>query len=396
MCLAVSTSATLAGFVFLTLGPGRHLPSDLFGGAAGAAFLLMGLAFAAVGAIVATRLPEHPIGWIFCATGLLWSVGLFGYEYARYGLYGTSERLPGAAAGAWLQFVETQLVAGMVALSLLLFPDGRLPSRRWKPVAVVTVVGMAGVTLGSVLRPGPFDDPFAVVSNPTGVAGIRGVCDAVVMLGWLLMWGGMLAAAVSAPLRLRRAPGVERQQLKWVLAAGPLVAAAVVADMATWFIWPHGHLQARMAVIGVAFAVLPITAGIAILRYRLYDIDVVINRALVYAGLTATLAVAYLATVLLLELVLNGATGDSSLAVAISTLAVAALFRPARARIQTAVDRRFYRHRYDARRTLESFSTRLRDEIDLDTLGAAFGAVVTEALQPAHVSLWLRDPEVPR
>ena len=204
---------------------------------------------------------------------------------------------------------------------------------------------------------------------------------------WVLVTVGIALAAASVLVRRRRARGVERQQLELVLAVGAIVGAVVVLDMCTWLLWSHGALQVRMAVLGLAFAAFPAAAGVAILRYRLYDIDVVINRALVYGALTATLGATYLALVLLVGL----AVGRSNLAIAVSTLAVAALFRPLRARFQGGVDRRFYRRRYDAAQTLEAFGVRLRDELDLDALGTDLRGVVRDTVQPAHVTLWLRS-----
>jgi hypothetical protein len=209
-------------------------------------------------------------------------------------------------------------------------------------------------------------------------------------LGWALVVSGITLAAGSMVVRLRRAHGVERQQLRLVLAVGAVMATVVALDMCSWLVWPHAGLQGRMALMGVAFAAFPVAAGVAILHYRLYDIDVVINRTLVYGALTATLAGIYLGSVLLLELVLSGLTNGSTLAVAASTLAVAVLFRPARSRIQDAVDRRFYRRKYDAQRTLASFAARLRDEVELDRLSSELQDVVADTMQPAHVSLWLR------
>jgi hypothetical protein len=196
---------------------------------------------------------------------------------------------------------------------------------------------------------------------------------------------------VAVRVRLRRSRGVERQQLKWVLAVTSAVGVVIVLDMGTWFIWPEGHLQERMAVMGVAFAAIPVAAGIAILRYRLYDIDLLINRALVYGALSGSLLALYGGSVLALSALLHSFTGSSDFAVAGSTLAVVALFQPVRRRIQSAVDRRFYRRKYDAARTLDGFAVRLRDEIDLDALRTELIGAVGATVQPTHASLWLRD-----
>ena len=193
--------------------------------------------------------------------------------------------------------------------------------------------------------------------------------------------------------RLRRSHGFERQQLKWIALAAAVVGLIVVVDEVSYFAGLEGVDTIRDALLGLGLATFPVAAGIAILRHRLYDIDVVINRTLVYGLLTATLAAAYLGSVLLLQLALDPVTSGSNLAVAVSTLAVAALFRPARARIQAVVDRRFYRHKYDATVTLEEFSARLREQVDLEALGGELRSVVADTMQPAHVSLWLRGAE---
>jgi len=227
---------------------------------------------------------------------------------------------------------------------------------------------------------------FPWLDNPLGVTGLglRTVAD----LSFVPVGAVALAGIVSLVVRYRRARGVERLQLKWVAGAGCVLLLGAVGGsvLSEWLGEGAGWLGMLLGLLSVAVAV-----GIALLRYRLYDLDVVINRALVYGALTATLAAAYLGSVLLLQLALSGAAGGSGLAVATSTLAVAALFRPARSRIQRGVDRRFYRRRYDARLTLEGFSARLRDEVDLRALHAELGAVVRDTLQPAHVSVWLRD-----
>jgi hypothetical protein len=373
--------------VLLVLGPGRSVPGDMFGGVGGASFLVMALAFASVGAVVGSRVPQNPIGWIFCATGVVGVVGILAYQYANYGLHAVSPPLAGAAAAAWLFNVELAPLCGLVGLSLLLFPTGRLRSPRSRLAAATPVIGIVMMVVGSALRPGPQDDPFSTVSNPSFLPDARGLMNALIFAGWIFMIAAVLLGAVAVGTRLRHARGLERQQLKWVLPVGAVVAAAVLADTISWLIWPHGGLQVRIAAIGVGFAIFPVVAGIAILRYRLYDIDVVVNRALVYTGLTATLAGAYLGSVLFLERVLSP---SSSLSVAASTLAVAALFGPARSRIQALVDRRFYRRRYDAARTLERFGGRLRDEVDLDALAGDLRAAVAETMQPAHLSIWMR------
>jgi hypothetical protein len=389
LAAAVCATAAIGTLVLLVAGPGRSLRDDLFGGVGGVSFVVLSLAYACVGAVVAARAPENPIGWIFCVTGLAFGLATLSYEYARYGLYATAQPLAGASLAAGL---PTETIAALLGLTVLLFPDGRLPSRRWRPAATSLLLAMALLAATDVLRPGRLDEPFAAVSNPLGVPGWRRAMDVVNVGGWFLVIVGTAAAAVSVAVRLRRARGVERQQLKLVLAVGVVVAAVTALDMSSWGLWAHGDLQIRIGLIGVAFAAFPVAAGVAILRYRLYDIDVVINRTLVYGALTATLAAAYLGSVLLLQLVLQPLTESSSLAIAASTLAVAALFRPARSNIQALVDRRFYRRRYDTQRTLEAFAGRLRDEVALDALSTELRSVVTETMQPAHVSLWLRAP----
>jgi signal transduction histidine kinase len=317
----------------------------------------MSLAFATTGALVASRTTGNRIGWLFCVIGLFTGATILAYAYANHGLHATSEPLPGARAAAWLSLGPSEADAGLLGLTLLLFPDGHLPSARWRPAAAILLLGVALLLVGASLRPGPLADPFAMTSNPLGVPGTRDLMAAVDIVGWLLVVPGIALAAASLLLRLRGARGIERQQLTLVLGVGALVAAATTLVMTTWFVWPEGNLQLRMAAIGLSFAAFPAAAGVAILRYRLYDVDVVINRALVYGALTALLAAAYAATALLLGTAVGR---GSAWATAGATLAVAAAFRPLRARVQDAVDRRFNRARYDALQRIRDFLEELR------------------------------------
>ena len=297
---------------------------------------------------------------------------------ARPALDGWGE-VPGLAIAAigW-----GQAIVPLMGLSLLLFPDGRLLSPRWRWVAWCAGAGIAGGFITTGITPGPLEDQ-PTVDNPFGIH--TALIDPLTGLSVLLLAIGMVGSAASAVIRFRRAQGERRQQMKWLALAGTVVAVTVpVSVVGSDVLWSDDavNVACMLAVLG-----LPIAAGIAILRHRLYDIDVVINRTLVYGALTATLGAAYLVLVLLISL----AVGRSGLAVAVSTLAVAALFGPARARIQAGVDRRFYRRRYDATQTLEAFGGRLRDELDLEALADDLRGVVVDTVQPAHVSLWLRE-----
>jgi hypothetical protein len=382
---AVSVAVALASAGLLLVGAGHHTPADSFGlsGLGGASFVAASLAFTTVGALISVRVAGNPIGWIFCLIGMTLAVGTLLYQYADAALF-ISDR-PGGVMAACLQNFGLPPCFGLLGVAVLVFPDGHLPSRRWRPVLALAVAGILGNVVGYALRPGPLDAPFDNVVNPIGIDGTFGLMDALTGLGWMFMGASVGLAAVASARRLRRATGVERAQLKWLALAAGVTGVAIVADVASYFADATGLEQARVVVLGLGFLVFPLTVGAAILRLRLYDVDVVIRRTVVYAALTATLAAAYLATVLVAGL----AVGHSGLAVAVSTLAVAALFGPARARIQAVVDRRFYRRRYDAARTLEAFSSRLRDEVDLHTLQRELVGVVRSTVQPAHVGLWL-------
>jgi hypothetical protein len=350
------------------------------------------LTFPTVGALVASRRPENSIGWIFCGAGLVLAVGVFATAYADYALSAGRGSLPGEEYAAWLStWIGAPGALLAAALLFLLFPDGRLPSRRWRPVVWMAAIGSPLSALAGALKPGPLD-AHRSIDNPVGIDSTLGVVVEVLgLLGALALNLSVLASGISLILRLRRARGVERQQLKWFVYAASLMGGGFAAsylfssDLANSIVWFLGIL---------GFMVLPVATGIAILKYRLYDIDLLINRTLVYGTLTALLVLVYLGGVVSLQYVFRALTGqESTLAVVASTLAIAALFNPLRHRVQAFVDRRFYRRKYDAAKTLEAFGSRLRDETDLDALSGDVVGVVRETMQPAHVSLWLcSDP----
>ncbi len=352
------------------------------------------LAFPTVGALVASRRPENPIGWIFCGGGLVNVVQDFALRYADYTLYAQHGALPGGRYMAWISsWVGSPSLMVLAVLLFLLFPNGRLPSRRWRPVVWMAVGGGVIVALAVALRPGALDTHS--IANPLGFGGgIGSVLQVLGNVGGALVPVSLLASVTSLILRLRGARGDERQQLKWFVYAAVLMVGGVAGSL----VFSTGRASSIawfMVILG--FMVLPICTGIAILKYRLYDIDRIINRTLVYGALTATLVLVYLGGVVMLQGAFRAFTGgDSTLAVVASTLAIAALFGPLRRRIQAFIDRRFYRKKYDAAKTLATFSARLRDETDLAALGDDLIDVVRETVQPDRVSLWLRRPEEDR
>ncbi len=392
----VCVTATLASIVFLAMGIGQSTPGDDFviGGWGGLAFAFAALAFGTVGALVSNRIPGNRVGWIFCVIGVAVAIGDLGYQYADQTLFSQSG-LPAGDLAAWFQNLTIPPCFGLIAVALMLFPDGRLPSPRWRPAAILALTGSTFEIVGYAMRPGHLDAPFDSVVNPVGVDGAFGLFEVISSIGWPFMGLGLVLAAAAMRRRSKRATGLERQQLKWITFAAAIAGVMIAADIISFFVASdEANLNLlRTVTLGIGFSVIPVAAGIAILRYRLYDIDVVINRTVVYGTLTATLVAVYLGSILLMQLVLRTFTAGSGLAVAASTLGTAALVRPARARIQAIVDRRFYRRKYDAARTLDDFSARLRDEIDLEALQGDLRSVVAETMQPAHVTLWLRSKE---
>ena len=360
------------------------------------------LAFPTVGALVALRRPENPIGWIFCAVGFAFALGSFSEAYTDYALYARPDSLPGVEFMAWIsQWVAFPAFLLGVVLLFLLFPAGRLLSRRWRFVAWVAAIASVFLALGTALAPGKLDaNPFIV--NLFGIGGvIGGVVPArrffrtLANIGFLLGVLSVIVSVVSPILRLRRARGEQRQQLKWFVYAAALtvVGFSGILISLTGIYFNAGLLNTIVWYLGpLAVMLLPVSAGIAILRYRLYDIDVVINRTLVYGSLTAILVGIYFGGVTATQTLFQALTRQEQLpqlVVVASTLVIAALFNPLRRRIQSFIDRSFYRSKYDARKTLESFSAKLRDETNLDALSDDLVGVVRETIQPAHVSLWL-------
>jgi hypothetical protein len=353
-----------------------------------AAFGLAFFAFPTVGVVVASRRPRNPIGWIFLGAGIPFGLSSLAHSYATYALFTHPGSLPGAETIAWFAswlFIPPLFAAP--AFLFLLFPEGKPLSSRWRSVGWLATLGIVCIVLFAFSPGRTLEPPFDRVVNPFGVESARSILKIVGAMGWGSILLSILAAAASMLVRLRRAKGLERQQLKWIASAAGLFALANVVGSTTL---SSEHEEIGQLVILVAYSGIPIAAGIAILRHRLYDIDRLINRTLVYGALTAMLATAYLAIVVALQNVIPGAD-DSDLTVAGSTLAVATLFRPLRSRIQGFIDRRFYRRKYDAVQTLESFSARLRDEVDLGALSANLIGVVNQTMQPAHASLWLRE-----
>jgi hypothetical protein len=343
-------------------------------------------AFAGVGTMIALRQPGNAVGWLLLGIAITFALAEVGQAYVA------EPSNPGRVAVACVASGMTNVWFTLSLVFLpLLYPHGALPSPRWRPVLWLGAADLVLGVVSSAITPGELEIVSATgIENPLGVEG--GLAGLLSGIDLALGAAAVILAVASVVVRFRRARGVERQQLKWFAFVGTLaavllsIAVLIGAALGEGTAFTPVAVTAWLSGLALLGFGLPIATGIAIFRHRLYDIDVVIRRTLIYAALTLALAGAYLGGVLLVSL----AVGESGFAVAVSTLAVAALFRPVRARIQAVVDRRFYRSRYDAQRTLEAFGGRLRDELDLDALGADLRAVVRETVQPAHVSLWLR------
>lgn len=339
---------------------------------------LFGLPFLLVGLVITVRRPRHPIGWGFASAGLFFSLQLVADAYADAGLHHHAGLPAAAYVGNVTQWIFAPAITLGYTLPFLWFPEGKLLSPRWRWVARIGVVGTLVMVAVNVMAPGPLNN-YPSVRNPLGV-GLAGTA-AIEIFGFLTYIGAMFAAALSIVLRYRRSTGFERLQMRWLMVG---VAGAVVSLAAQLvFALVTGDVGPSVLLLGV----LPVCAGIAILRYRLFDIDRVVSRAVSYLLVTGWLAGVYVGCIALAEAVLP--VGSSSVTVAASTLAVAALFQPVRRRVQRAVDHRFNRARYDAARTVEAFAGRLRDEVDPDVVTGDLLEVTRRAVQPSSVSVWV-------
>jgi hypothetical protein len=345
------------------------------------------LAFLVVGALVAARQQRNPVGWQLLAVGVFMTANLLGESYARYALITAPGSLPGGQFGAWLGWTYAPILAILAIFLPLYFPTGRLLSPRWRPVVWSGIGFLAFAVAGNALWPGPQPPLLGLAPVPNPVVFLpqaKPLFELFRTLAGLCLLPGIAGAIAALVVRFRRSRGIERQQLKW------FTYAAALAPL------PGFVYEAAPSIFGLLrtliFPLVPISVGVAILRYRLYEIDRILNRTLVYGLLTVVLGLCYAAGSLVFVLVAGTGADPPSWLVAGTTLAAAAIFRPARRRIQAAVDRRFNRRRYNAAKTIQAFSTRLRDQVDLDTLSSELLAVVDQTMEPTQASLWLRPP----
>jgi hypothetical protein len=394
--LTVTTFAVAVVFAILTLIAD---PSQLAETAGRFAIILPFFSFPVVGVLIASRRPGNRIGWICLISGLFWTAffendASSAYELARTGTVKSSVTLDALTQADWV------FPVGFLGIyMILLFPDGRLPSRRWRPFAWFAGGVMVLINVITALVPGPLEG-HPGVRNPFGLEQypwLPGVAVSIVLMLPLCI----LVSAFGLVLRYRRSGREVREQIKWLAFAASFVGLVYFGTLISGLLLspesytanqtPPLWVSLSMNLTYISFASVPTAIGFAVLKYRLYDIDIIINRAVVYGPLTATLVALYFAGIVVLQrffVLLSGQ--QSTLAVVASTLLIAALFIPLRRRIQSFIDRRFYRRKYDARKTLEAFSVKLRDETDLEALNADLVGVVQETMQPAHVSLWLR------
>jgi MFS family permease len=349
------------------------------------AVVLATVSAAAVGALVASRRPHHPVGWLLLGVGLALVVSLLVQSYVDYGLLARPGSLLGARYLAGFAYGTVLVWVSCAGFVLLLTPTGSLPSPRWRWWARLAAAAPVVMVLGSVVQPDPLAPDY--YGNPLAVPALGRVLAVLAVAGVVVVLVSLLVGAGSLVVRFRRARGVERLQLRWLAYAAALAAGLLLVALVAAFLLANDNLVFMSLALGMAL--LPLATGAAILRYRLYDIDRIVSRTVAYGLLTVLLGGGYAGVVLGLGQLFGR---QSSLAVAGATLAVAAVFQPARRHIQALVDRRFNRRRYDAAGTIAAFSARLRQQVDLDSLTAELLAVVEQAMQPSQASLWLRPP----
>jgi hypothetical protein len=378
---AVTLLVLTMSMLMIVLGWSTPLPGELTPWRDQTVSLLGIIGAPILGGLIASRLPRNPYGWLWLGFGLGLAFQSLAQSYGAYGLVVEPGSLAAPKTISHVLQLGGQVALTLAPLLMLLFPTGRLPSRRWRPLAWTSTTAGA-VLLFLVLL---FDDPDQV----------GGVISTVTVAVVSVIFTALLLSALSIVIRYRRASGAERQQLKWFALAAVLIGAVTAGHLLLLdLLLPEAFLNLLDA---TTITCLYVAVGIAILRYRLYDIDIIINRTLVYGSLTATLVLFYFGSVVGLQYILRTLTGqESQLAIVVSTLAIAALFNPLHRRIQASIDRLFYRRKYDAAKTLEEFSAKLRDETDLEALNGDLLWVVQNTMQPEHITLWLREPKEPR
>jgi hypothetical protein len=382
ICVTLSGLAALFAARGSSLSPQARFPIEE---------LTLAVTFPAAGALIVTRRPRNPIGWIFCAIGLSHALSIFSFYAILPFVSAAADGNPFARRLAWIAaWPWWGLGFGLLPFLFLLFPSGRLPSPRWRWLGWLAGVGMAMLVLPQIIFSWSFTVPQLLdLSSSMEATGAGHIANMVLIAGVALLFISALGAAISLILRLRGAVGIERQQLKWFAYACALFILCRLLILVFFGDQPEGPLPIAAGVLAIAG--IPLAVGIAILRYRLYDIDIIINRTLVYGLLTASLALMYIGYIVVLRQVLAPLTGSSELAIVASTLAIAALFNPLRRRIQNLIDQRFYRRKYDAATVLAAFAATVRDETDLDALTTEVLRVVDETMQPEFVGLWLKE-----
>jgi hypothetical protein len=382
----LALTANLLTYVFLVApDPTRSPAVETFDWMTG---WLPFMVFLTVGTVIVTRRPKNVIGWLCCAIGAAASFSGFGSSDAARSIAADPHRIPGAPVLHLLgQVLYLVPLLGLLPVLVLVFPTGRLPSRRWRPVLWIVALGLALYVTSVMLKPGPAGD--GLPDNPLGVTAADQLLGPIAAVSGLLFAVFLVLVLASLVVRFRRARGEERQQLKW-LVYGVVLLALLTPTLGRVLEQVPSPFAGRVFA-AVMFSIIPVAIGLAVLKYGLYDIDRIISRTLAYALLTAVLAGLYTVVVLVLGQLFGGiAKRPPNWAVAGATLAVASLFQPARRRIKAVIDRRFNRRKYDATRTVEAFSAQLRDEVDLDTLSAELLGVVDQTMQPTQASLWLR------